>query len=510
MGKIYQGGKQTLAWLGRTDFWTGMGFKYFKTVPRQMSGYSSSTGLYEEPTGESQYRPGDRNANLQQARHLQRVRGIYRNFLSYLCFESILNRPYFERAWIVQEIVLSANVVLMCGHHEITADELLCKCFQEPKRIIPLRAALIEYSIVDLWDKRKLYCLDQIITKLSHTKTSDPRDKLYSALGLHEHCTRCGSVVVDYSKDVDEVFLDATKLLLTRSPYLDLLSMSHCTSWPNGKHVPSWILNPEPRSSEFHLSLAEAYAKKPFTASKCWQSRPQFRGRMLGLLGYVFDKVEVVGKSMPAQPQVATHSFALEVLRCYFSWIQVSGIYDQGIPKEESNKRMCAFRCTLKPLKEKFDPTDIKYSNWTDEEDAKNFVSFMEEIIKRFGKFLSPGGNQTSIWARLELWTAVESVRWHLLGRTSVAKTWFKFLYCRGSFRATYDRCFVRSEEGGYGLCPRDTMENDRLVLLQGANVPLVLRPSGQNWMLVGECYIYGVMYGEIWDQDRCEMLWIE
>lgn len=506
MGKIYQGGKQTLAWLGSSDCWTGMAFEYFKTAPRQMSGVSSSTELYEESTDESQYRPRDRSAKL-QVRHLQHVWGILGNSLSYLRFRSILDRPYFERAWIVQEIVLSAKVVLICGKHEITADELLYRGFHEPKWIVPLRASLIDHSIGELWDNRKRYCLDEIITKLSHTKTSDPRDKLYSALGLHQNCPECGLMVVDYSKDVDEVFLEATKLLLLRSPYLDLLSMSHCTSWHDAKQFPSWVWNPQPRSSEFHLSWAEAHAKKPFTASKCWESRPQFRGQMLGLLGYVFDKVEIVGKPMPAQSEVATHSFTLEVLRCYFSWIQVSKICDQDIPEDESNKRMRAFRCTLKPLKEKF---DIKYSNWTDDEDTKNFSSFNEEIIKRFGKFFFPGGNETSIRARLQLWTAVESFRWQLLGRTAVAETWFRFIYYRGSIRAIFDRCFVRSEQGNYGLCPRDTMENDRLVLLQGANVPLVLRPSGQNWILVGECFFYGVMYGEIWDQDRCEMLWIE
>lgn len=507
MAKIYKGGKQTLAWLGNADCWTGMAFKYFK---RQISEDSNSTGIHEEPTDESEYWAGDPTAKSQDLRHLRRVWEIYQNLLSHVFFRSILDRPYFERAWIVQEIVLSSEVIFMCGKHEITAEELMYKGSHEPERILPPRAGLMDHSIWDLWDNRKLYCLDEIITKLSHTKTSDPRDKLYSALGLHELCTRCGSMVVDYSKDVDEVFLDATKLMLSQSSYLDLLSLSYCTSRPDERHVPSWVWNPQPRSTEFYFSWAEAYGIEPFTASKCSQSRPKFQGRLLGLLGYVFDRVDRVGKSMPAHPEHATHSFSSELLKSYFSWVLISGIHDQGIPEEESNRRMRSFHCTLEPLKEKFDRRDTNYSNRTNDKDTKHLVSFHEEIMKRFGKFFSPGENQTSPWARLELWTAIESLRWQLLGRTADAETRFKFIYSRRGIGAIFDRCFVRSAEGSYGLCPRDTVQNDRLVLLQGAKVPLVLRPSGQNWTLVGECYIYGAMHGEIWDQDRCEMLWIE
>ncbi|KAG6356277.1 hypothetical protein INS49_015664 [Diaporthe citri] len=235
MGTIFQSGKQTLAWLGDADCWTGRAFRALKIHLGQIPEHSNSTGLYQDSGDESQYRLGDPGAELLHSGYLRRARELCQDILSFLSFRSILQRPYFERAWIVQEIVLSENVLVMCGKHRITGDELYNGLLgYKHRRAIPNRAALIGNSIEDLWDNLGRYCLDEIINKLLHTKASDPRDKLYSALGLHQNCPECGLMVVDYSKDVDEVFLEATKLLLSRSPFLNLLSMSYCTSRPDG------------------------------------------------------------------------------------------------------------------------------------------------------------------------------------------------------------------------------------------------------------------------------------
>lgn len=98
---------------------------------------------------------------------------------------------------------------------------------------------------------------------------------------------------------------------------------------------------------------------------------------------------------------------------------------------------------------------------------------------------------------------------WHLFKYPALRASCYRFFGYR-RFEAIFDRCFVRTESGIYVLCPADTMPNDRIVLLQGGNVLMALRPYGENWMLVGECFVYGAMYGDFWDQDRCELLWIE
>ena len=67
-----------------------------------------------------------------------------------------------------------------------------------------------------------------------------------------------------------------------------------------------------------------------------------------------------------------------------------------------------------------------------------------------------------------------------------------------------YGRRLIRTKEHGFiGLAPQATQERDIVAILYGLSVPVVLRqihgtPDGDNvFILVGECFIYGMMDGE-------------
>ena len=53
------------------------------------------------------------------------------------------------------------------------------------------------------------------------------------------------------------------------------------------------------------------------------------------------------------------------------------------------------------------------------------------------------------------------------------------------------------SVRGGFGIVPEATKTGDMLCLLFGAPLPFVLRPVGDNFTIVGECYIENFMQGE-------------
>ncbi|RGP68689.1 hypothetical protein FSPOR_5159 [Fusarium sporotrichioides] len=54
----------------------------------------------------------------------------------------------------------------------------------------------------------------------------------------------------------------------------------------------------------------------------------------------------------------------------------------------------------------------------------------------------------------------------------------------------------TRDGRMGMGSCAAQV--GDSIVLLSGCNTPLILRESGEDWKLIGECYVHGAMYGEI------------
>lgn len=58
--------------------------------------------------------------------------------------------------------------------------------------------------------------------------------------------------------------------------------------------------------------------------------------------------------------------------------------------------------------------------------------------------------------------------------------------------------CFV-TEKWYIGLGPRDGMRSgDRICIVPGCTVPLVVRRLGSTYELVGDCYVYGIMEGEV------------
>jgi hypothetical protein len=59
-------------------------------------------------------------------------------------------------------------------------------------------------------------------------------------------------------------------------------------------------------------------------------------------------------------------------------------------------------------------------------------------------------------------------------------------------------RRLIITEKGYMGLGPRDVARGDVVAILIGCNVPVILRPTGDNWFFVGEAYVCGIMDGEL------------
>ncbi|KAK1753600.1 heterokaryon incompatibility protein-domain-containing protein [Echria macrotheca] len=73
-------------------------------------------------------------------------------------------------------------------------------------------------------------------------------------------------------------------------------------------------------------------------------------------------------------------------------------------------------------------------------------------------------------------------------------------------------RSFFVTKAGRFGLGPRDTKAGDAVAVMSGSGVPFVLREridgeaDSQTWRLVGECYVGGVMAGEMMGEEEVKM----
>lgn len=46
-------------------------------------------------------------------------------------------------------------------------------------------------------------------------------------------------------------------------------------------------------------------------------------------------------------------------------------------------------------------------------------------------------------------------------------------------------------------LVPSTALVGDLIAILEGSQVPIVLRQFGASFLVVGDCYVHGIMYGE-------------
>jgi hypothetical protein len=66
---------------------------------------------------------------------------------------------------------------------------------------------------------------------------------------------------------------------------------------------------------------------------------------------------------------------------------------------------------------------------------------------------------------------------------------------------------FVSKANRWIGLAPTDARVGDLICILYGCSVPVILRPQtvdGRDvWILIGECYVHGLMDGEAMERTN-------
>jgi len=75
--------------------------------------------------------------------------------------------------------------------------------------------------------------------------------------------------------------------------------------------------------------------------------------------------------------------------------------------------------------------------------------------------------------------------------------------------RSISHRRIMRTENGYLGLASALTQMGDRIALLKGSKTPVIIRPKGEGWGFVGDCYVHGIMNGEAFQPDQCREIWL-
>jgi hypothetical protein len=159
--------------------------------------------------------------------------------------EKLLQRPWFYRVWVLQEVKNNPCILYMCGSAQTSAKIL--NLWLEQCRVRVLE------SVEDDWPlgvalgrvpQDKTYCNAQFglwswLLRSRSCLASDPRDKIFALKSLisEEHVRKAMDILIDYTKTTEETFI-ATALFLISVIGLRIFG---ATRRPHDLAMPSWI-----------------------------------------------------------------------------------------------------------------------------------------------------------------------------------------------------------------------------------------------------------------------------
>src|SRR5690242_11490104 len=216
MGKIYSQADRVVFWLGRSTEQTDILMRSLKWLEHEKYARAHS---HQESTDEglpirqlptrhdtidqiptlldSQYR------DLERLRHQQRI-GM----------EELLSRPWFQRVWILQEVVNARKAIVACGSMEVNARIFALAPARLNSKISSHSQAVLDImpgqSRANSWwnQKSDLYTL---LLKFKESKASDARDMIYALIDISSDDGN--SIQADYTKSEAQLVNDATSAL---------------------------------------------------------------------------------------------------------------------------------------------------------------------------------------------------------------------------------------------------------------------------------------------------------
>ncbi|KAL2068966.1 hypothetical protein VTL71DRAFT_15304 [Oculimacula yallundae] len=442
---------------------------------------------------------------------------------------------WFERVWIIQEVRVASNAVVLIDDYEIPWKSihiatiwLLMRSVKHPVAGKSIDAGFFGHISLPY----RIGChrsgsnasfrvpLNQIIRDTRPTIATDPRDKIFGLLGLAveaegNHDMR---LKADYSKSLERVYRDTSRFLIETERSLQILS---AVCWVSDSHSSNiWkkaSIEQEHETETF--SRYEGSLPDENVVFPSWVPRwdcPDFAHPLVDKSNP--DEFFHASGDVPLSLMMSSDQNALIV-----RGLEIDVVKDQSDTLSSNLLGYEPYQTTLSEtwlemgsearMYPEADRLDIFHLTLTaglagfDEEAESNadyqadVQAFRARMPNHRGKEMQPhsgdddepsGHSQDTVERHSDL--AVSE------GSESVAEedaTGDADRYLRHVQEYGRNRKFFITEEGRMGLGPKGILPGDTVCILFGGDTPYVLRKKDKCWQFIGECYVHGIMKGE-------------
>jgi hypothetical protein len=399
----------------------------------------------------------------------------------------ILNHSWFTRLWTHQEFILAKSTTLVTNYHSMTLSQFLVAIRNignavdqiPPKKLPNFLAEIFKnYAVMMGLRRARMRTLARINRNpfhLPHQKISflhqvdvgrrydcfNDRDRVYAILGLIDPKIR-NQIDVDYSKPVELVYTELAVVLIVTSRSLESLTNAGLTQ--GSTSCPSWVIDlradkeQQPMSLEYHRYWADCGTIPNYSVSI---------GKLeLTIRGINVDSIFTTVKydKLYDYHHHLTGAKGLTVWKEYFSeyptgceplhaWIRT-------VTADLDGRHTGVGRITDETL----DGFELAHC-WDDK-------SPDEKRVTVAGK-----GDDKEDW--ITRFLDVSQRFADAVASLSVMRTFFI------------------SSKGYMGMGPEALREGDQICVALGCSVPLLIRQTEDHHVLVGECFVWGLMDGE-------------
>ena len=462
-----------------------------------------------------------------------------------MVMQFLLVREWWYRAWVLQEFCVGQEVYFACGNKNLrlaifdntimsfktflniwsahvlyTPEQWFTTSNKDKSKRLSKTEGATEVEHAMNFLKQRLYhqhslehkknrsLLDLLVTfyvnvrPRSQLRSTNPRDKIYSLLGIASDAEQL-KIVPDYSKSVEEVYTDAAGKILSLGK-LELLHYVH----PQNPKMPSWV--PDWERAKRHITPYEfRELDKPFSADT---TIPAFQSgqspgdpRVLECNGCIVDSVSSFSDFLTDDT-----TKALLALAEMPSNKETRGEFDALIKFHvhlSQIKQLCQRSALINPSLYGSSDTWLSEALWripvTDQEmiDA-HFTRYQRatsESERRYNGLLNTIEAWKSIGVRLgdpDPRPLPAFLQNNVL--PIVQKESRHYALYRPAIIRTVSRRPYLTQKGYVGLGHEGMRVGDLVCILQGGPVPFLLRRTEKGeYVLVCDTYVHGIMDGE-------------
>ncbi|OTB05114.1 hypothetical protein M426DRAFT_261167 [Hypoxylon sp. CI-4A] len=493
MKDIYSKASRVLIWLGEERDDSDSGISIASDIAQVCHRYISEGGSLETMSF---------NEEL-----AQKFFGRFRDkseFGRLSAFAKVIERLWFTRVWVVQELALATQATVFCGNSSITWTDLMAAILAQDHLNLWLSDHERNAYVFILERARQEWCsgvrrsLLSVLCRYRIYDATDPRDKIFGLNALTKNeLSGAPALQPNYNVDTTELYTAVAKEILKTSTNLNLLSVPRRLCGHGPRNLPSWVPDWSNTRISAPLGLAN-YSdinEMVFAASGTSTSCIKFGEAdptSLDVQGHCVDRIAAIGTVLRLDCLPRGNYHGVRLPKCSFvldNWSDVAELW-QSKPY-----------VTGESIRDAFVQTLVAESTHEDIETQRRQL----DILERDAAIAKLIGFLPDFLPGLLVDKIIYLAHMILFYRRNDQMT----LDFRIPMSSLGDRQVFRTDKGYIGLGSPLAEVGDEIAVVKGGKVPLILRASGSQWTLQGDCFVKGIMQGEAYREDESHQMWI-